>query len=134
MRKAIRTHDGADGIHTYIRRISLESRVVFSSLEHPLFAMLTPGWLWPSKKQVIMRSVFSLLFPLSPVCIHHCCGLMNCGDVAADLAPMMPPECSQNKQDRYGILRSVINVAFPVCNRRAPGAQPRLPEPVDQPA
>lgn len=34
------------------------------------------------------------------MCIHHCCRLMNCGDVATDLVPMMPPECSQGKQDR----------------------------------
>lgn len=34
------------------------------------------------------------------MCIHHCCRLMNCGDVATDLVPMMPPECSQSKQDR----------------------------------
>lgn len=45
------------------------------------------------------------------MCIYHCCGLLNCGDVATDLLPTMPPDCSQNKPGstvrlRYGILCS----------------------------
>lgn len=59
------------------------------------------------------------------MCIHFNCRVTSCDDVATDLVPLMPPECSQNKQDRSNACDTESSPPLgyqrhvsPVCNQR----------------
>lgn len=65
-------------------------------------------------------------------------GMTSCGDVAADLVPTMPPECSHNKQGRksscdiepstrLSTSHSPPTPAPRLQQKSAPEPQPRLP-------